>query len=142
MTRSIGFFYYCYAHQTQLLFLHPPTMSKEVCLSDISFWMKTHNLKLNPNKTELMCMLEVFAGPHNQNLRSDFSKHITSTRSCIIASRSCIFGLCNFRKKDHSRLEKMHKITYKLELFSDMTSVTLYLLYLLCKTFKMLLFTW
>uniref|UniRef100_A0A8C4X3N7 Reverse transcriptase domain-containing protein n=1 Tax=Erpetoichthys calabaricus TaxID=27687 RepID=A0A8C4X3N7_ERPCA len=54
-----GFSYDCYADDSQLIFSFPPDdqqVSTRIsnCLADISSWMTSHHLKLNPSKTELL----------------------------------------------------------------------------------------
>ena len=51
--------YHCYADDTQLFLSFPPsaTLVEEritACLADISQWMSSNHLRLNPDKTELL----------------------------------------------------------------------------------------
>ncbi len=112
-----GFSYHCYTDYTQLYLSFPTddlTIAARIsaCLTDISCWMKDHQLQLNLAKTELLS-----ANPslhHNfifwlgtstitpsktaRNLgvviddRLTFSDHVTKT------ARSCRFALFNTKK--------------------------------------------
>ncbi|KAK3565278.1 hypothetical protein QTP86_004283 [Hemibagrus guttatus] len=116
---SHGFSYHCYADDTQLIFSFPPsdtTASARIsaCLADISSWMTAHQLKLNPNKTELLIipgdpspaqdlakslsnsMISPSATARNLGVTMDnqlsFSSHVTNV------TRSCRFLLYNIRR--------------------------------------------
>ncbi|KAI5619704.1 hypothetical protein C0J50_20803 [Silurus asotus] len=95
---SHGFSYHCYADDTQLIFSFPPsdtTASARIsaCLSDISLWMRAHQLKLNPSKTEL---LVIPATARNLGVTMDnelsFFPHVANV------ARSCRFLLYNIRR--------------------------------------------
>ncbi|XP_076845899.1 uncharacterized protein LOC143491083 isoform X2 [Brachyhypopomus gauderio] len=116
---SHGFYYHCYADDTQLIlsFPHSDTqVSRRIsaCLADIASWMTTHHLKLNPSKTELL-YIPGTPNTHNdltvsfenilltpsETARSlgvtldnelSFSTHVSKL------TRSCRFLLCNIRR--------------------------------------------
>ncbi len=69
-----GFFYHCYADDTQLYFSFQPddpTVAARVaaCLTDISGWMKVHHLQLNLAKTELLVVSANPALHHNLSIQ-------------------------------------------------------------------------
>ncbi len=109
------FSYHCYADDTQLYFSFQPddpTVAACIaaCLSDISGWMKDHQLQLNLAKIKLLVVSA------NQSLHHNFSIQLVSSiitpsrtaRNLVvviddqliiaITARSCRFDLYNIRK--------------------------------------------
>uniref|UniRef100_A0A3B1J3V1 Reverse transcriptase domain-containing protein n=1 Tax=Astyanax mexicanus TaxID=7994 RepID=A0A3B1J3V1_ASTMX len=116
---SHGFSYHCYADDTQLILSFPPSDTQvssriSACLNDVSMWMSSHHLKLNPSKTDLL-FIPGTTSPHN-NLSISFENSLVTPSaearglgvvmddqlsfSSHIANltRSCRFLLYNIRR--------------------------------------------
>ena len=111
--------YHCYADDTQLFLSFPPSATQveeriSACLADISEWMASNHLKLNPDKTELLFFpaksspirelsvtvdnASVTSAPTAKNLGVILDSHLSFKTHITAVTRSCRFILHNIRR--------------------------------------------
>ena len=111
--------YHCYADDTQLFLSFPPSATQveeriTACLADISQWMSSNHLKLNPDKTELLFFpakssplreltisidnASVTSAPKAKNLGVVLDSQLSFKAHITAVTRSCRFTLYNIRR--------------------------------------------
>ena len=111
--------YHCYADDTQLFLSFSPSATHveeriTACLADISQWMTSNHLKLNPDKTELLFFpakssplqeltisvdnAMVTSAPTAKNLGIVLDSQLSFKTHIAAVTRSCRFTLHNIRR--------------------------------------------
>ncbi|XP_053098009.1 uncharacterized protein LOC128321673 [Pangasianodon hypophthalmus] len=108
----LGAFEFSILNSTQLILSFPPSDSHvsariSACLADISSWMTTHQLKLNPTKTELLFIpcdsspsqdLAISPSVTARNLGVTMDNQLSFSSHIANLTRSCRFLLYNIRR--------------------------------------------